>query len=111
MGLAVKVVDGFDEADAADLKEVVDVLAAGGEALDHAEHQPQVPGDELFPGGFVALMGAPEQRAGGLRVQSAQPRGVHAADLYFTLQNKTSLAGLVCPQGRSVYTWQIIPRR
>ena len=55
MGLAVEVVDGLDEADAAHLEQVVDALTPGGEALDHAEHQPEVPGDELLPGGLVPL--------------------------------------------------------
>ena len=69
MGVGVEVVDGLDEADAAHLEQVVDVLAPGGEALDHAEHQPQIPGDQLLPGGLVSLPDPEKQLTCALRGQ------------------------------------------
>ena len=45
----VKMVNCFDQSDAAHLKQVVKVFAAVGKALDNAQNQPQVPVDELFP--------------------------------------------------------------
>ena len=35
----VEVVDGFDQADAADLEQVIHIFIAGGKAFDDTEHQ------------------------------------------------------------------------
>ena len=40
----------LDQADAADLEQVVHAVAAALEALDHAEHQPQIGADEFLAG-------------------------------------------------------------
>ena len=40
--IQIKIVDGFDEADAADLKEIVHVFVVSRETLDHAQDKAQI---------------------------------------------------------------------
>ena len=56
-------VDGLDEADAPHLKQVVQIFPAVYEPLHHAEHQPQIPVDELLPG-FLVPLPHPFQKGG-----------------------------------------------
>src|SRR5699024_7728806 len=37
---SIKIVNGFDQADAADLKQIIRIFVASGETFDHAEYQP-----------------------------------------------------------------------
>jgi len=91
-GLAdVKVVDGLDETHAADLEEVVHVLAASGEFLDDGENEAEVPGDQLFAGGGVAVLCADQKLARLLVLQDGELRRVDAAYLHFALHPQTSL--------------------
>ena len=87
----VKGVDGLDEADHADLKEVVHVFAAAGEALHHREHEPEVAGYELLAGGLVPAPGLFQQGEGLPAFEYRQLRGIHPADLDFSLHQKTPL--------------------
>ena len=52
--VAVKIVDGFDKANTADLEQVVHRLAAPMKALDDREHEPEVAADQLFACRLVA---------------------------------------------------------
>ena len=52
----VKVVKRLDQPDTANLEQVIHVLRAVVEALEHAEHQPQVAANELLARGHVAAM-------------------------------------------------------
>ena len=93
MRLGVKIVDRLDETDAADLKQIVDVLPAGGKALDDAQHEPQIARDQLLAGGLVALPDAQQQRAGRSAVEYGELRGVDAANLYFSLHTAKTSSG------------------
>ena len=107
MRLGVEVVDGLDKTDAPDLKEIVDVLPAGGKALDDGQHEPQIARDQLFAGGLVALPDAQQQPARGGAVEHGEFRGVDAANLYLSLHIQQNLLWqtLVFPQRRSFYTF------
>ena len=45
----VKAVDGFDEANAADLEKIVHAFTAAGELLDHRQHQPEIARNQRLP--------------------------------------------------------------
>ena len=81
----VKVVDRLDEPDAPHLKEIVHVLPAPGEFLDHGEDEPQVPADELFPRVLIPGPGLCQKRLRFLAAEPRQARGIDAADLYLSL--------------------------
>ena len=51
----IKVVNGFDQSDTADLEQVVQVLFPVHKALHDAEHQFQVAADQLLPGAHIAV--------------------------------------------------------
>lgn len=70
MVLRVEIVDGLDQPDTADLKQVVRTLAAAGEFLDHGQHQPEVSCDELLARVTVAVLCTDEQRAAGIAAQN-----------------------------------------
>lgn len=57
----VKVGDGFNEADAAHLEQVIGIFTPFVEALNHGQHQPQVALDQFLPGVQVALSGPVKQ--------------------------------------------------
>ena len=62
----VEAVDRLDQADAADLDEVVELLAAVGVAAGKRADEGQVLLDQLLPGGEIALLVvAPKQRLVG----------------------------------------------
>ena len=84
----VKGVDGLDEADHADLKEIVHALAAARKLLHDREHEPQIARDELFARLAVAVSGAAQQRARLGGFQHRELRGVHAANLDLSLHKK-----------------------
>lgn len=56
MVFGVKIIDGLDQSDAADLKQVVHVLAAANEFLNHGQHQPEISGNELLACVGVAVL-------------------------------------------------------
>lgn len=62
MRLGVEVVDGLDETDAPDLKEIVDVLPPGGKALDDGQHEPQIARDQLFAADLSPCRDAQQRR-------------------------------------------------
>ena len=45
----IKIVDGLHKSDAADLKQIVHILASPREALDHGQHQAQISLNHLLP--------------------------------------------------------------
>ena len=45
----IKVIDRLDQADTADLEQIVNIFAARGKTLDHAENQTKIPLDILLP--------------------------------------------------------------
>ena len=59
--LHIEIVDGLDQADAAHLKQVVEILAAVDKALDNAQHQTQVSADELVARLHIALFDAAQK--------------------------------------------------
>ena len=81
----IEVGNGLYEADAAHLKQIVRVLPPAAEALDHGEHQPQIPLNELVPGGGVSGPGGPQKALGLLRGEDPEGAGADAADIYFSL--------------------------
>ena len=83
--LQIEGVDGLDEADAADLEEVVHALPAPGELLHHRQNEPQIAGDQLLPRRLVAGLGPLHQRAGLGAFEHRQLCGVDPADLNFRL--------------------------
>ena len=84
----VKIIDGLDQADAADLKQVVHVLTAADEFLDHGQHQPEVAGNELLACVSVAVLCADEQCPAGVTAQDLQLGRVDTADLDFSKHKK-----------------------
>lgn len=89
----IEIVHGLDEADAADLKQIVHVFAASGKALDHGQDEAEISGDELLPGGGVAGFRADQQGAGLVVFQHLEIRRVDAAYLHFALQFAVPLVG------------------
>ena len=81
----VEIVDGLDQPDAADLKEVVRVFAAACKALNDAEHQPEIAVNQLVARGLIAVPAAVQQLAHLVVPERLQFRGVHAADLDLAL--------------------------
>ena len=84
--LRVEIVDGLDQADAAHLKEVVHTLAPVVKALDHAEHEPEVPLYEFMASAGIARADFGKQLPHALVVQHGERRCIHAAD--FDLVNR-----------------------
>ena len=84
----VKIVDGLDQTDAADLKQIVHVLAAADEFLDYGQHQPEVAGNELLARVSVAVLCADEQCPAGVAAQDFQVGRVDTADLDFSKHKK-----------------------
>ena len=78
-------IDGLDQADAPHLKQVVQIFAALGEPLHHAEHQPQVAFHHLFPGCCITGVGAGQQLPFFGFGQHRQLCSVHAAQLHFVV--------------------------
>ena len=83
--IRVEVGDGLDQADAPHLEQVIGAFPPFVKTLDHAEYQPQIPLDELFPGLFIPSLGQTEQCVHFLVGQRLQPCGVDAADFYLSL--------------------------
>ena len=77
-----------DQTDAADLKQIVHVLAAADEFLDHGQHQPEVAGNELLACVSVAVLCADEQCPAGVAAQDFQVGRVDTADLDFSKHKK-----------------------
>ena len=78
-------IDGLDKPDAPHLKQVVQIFAALGEPLHHAEHQPQVAFHHLFPGCRITGVGAGQQFPLFGFGQHRQLCSVHAAQLHFVV--------------------------
>lgn len=91
----VKVVDGLDQPDTADLEQVIDVLAPAGEAVDDGQHQTQIALNEPLPRLTVAVPGACEQFLRLVVFQHRELRGVYAAYLYLTLHEENLLSDTV----------------
>ena len=88
MVFGVKMIDGLDQTDAADLKQVVYVFTAADEFLDHGQHQPEVAGNELLACVSVAVLCADEQCPAGVTAQDLQLGCVDTADLDFSKHKK-----------------------
>ena len=58
----IEIGDGFHQTDAAHLKQVVGAFSPLVKSLDHAQHQPQIAFNELFPGFFVPGLCQSQQR-------------------------------------------------
>ena len=78
-------IDGLDKPDAPHLKQIVQIFAALGEPLHHAEHQPQIALHHPLPRGGIA--GAhPGQKLPFFGLgQHRQLGRVHAAQLHFVV--------------------------
>ena len=92
----VKIVDGFDQADAADLEQIINVLLAACKALDNAEHQPEIAFDILFPGVLVSLLDPLKQRILFLAAQQGQLGSVDSADFHFIARHGPYLPTKLC---------------
>ena len=75
----VEVVQRLHQPDAPDLKEVIDVFAAPGKALDDGQYQPQVPLYELVARRLVAAMYQRVELLHPLRRENGQLAGVQPA--------------------------------
>ena len=77
----VKIVDGFDQTDHADLEQIINIFPSAGKALDHAEHQPQVAVDQLVPCFLAAgALDLPQQFDFFAFLEYCQLRGVDSGD-------------------------------
>ncbi len=81
----VKIVDSLDEANAPHLEQIVRVLPAAAEPLDHAEHQPQIAGNQLFSCVLVPGVAFHQQLPHFGAFEHLQAGGVHAAYFHFSL--------------------------
>ena len=90
----VEIVNGFDQTDAADLKQVVHIFITGGKPLDDAKNQPQIPFNEDLPGLFVPADDPLKQGVLLLVGQKRQLCGVHSTDFDFIHSHDSIL--LVC---------------
>ena len=88
MVFGVEIIDGLDQTDAADLKQVVYVFTAADEFLDHGQHQPEVAGNELLACVGVAVLCTDEQCPAGVAAQDLQVSRVDTADLDFSKHKK-----------------------
>ena len=100
--VGIKVADGLDEADAAHLEQVVGAFPPLVEALNHGQHQPEIPLDEGLSGPAVPLTAPAQQDVHLLWRQNPEACRVHAADLYFSLHGvpPCGLMESVFPGGR-----------
>ena len=85
----IKIVDGFDQSDTADLKKIVRVFAAVVKALDNPKHQSEIAADKFLSGRFVALFHSREERFLFLGCKCRKLRGIDSAD--FNLVHHESL--------------------
>lgn len=88
----VKVVDRFDQADAADLEQVVDVFIRIRKALDDAEDETEISLDVRFPGLFVPFGNLLEQCFFFLFAQERKFTRIYAAYFNFILCHVRYLA-------------------
>ena len=88
----VKMVDGLDETDTADLKQIVHILAAPDEFLEDGEHEPQIAAYQLVPRSTIAGLRLLQKRPRFLAFQHRQARRIHAAYLNLSLHSKTALS-------------------
>ena len=51
----IEIVDGFHQADASDLKQIIHALSPSGKALDDTENQAQISRNQLFSGLPISL--------------------------------------------------------
>ena len=93
--ITIKIVDGFDQTDAADLKQIVHRLAASVEALDDREHQTEISTDEFFPRCGIAVVRLSQQIGHLVCWDDGQGRGIDTADFHFALHDKSLLACLL----------------
>jgi hypothetical protein len=91
--IRVEVGDGLNQTNAAYLEQVIWAFAPFVETLDHAEHQPQITFNQLFPGVFVSGFGKAEKGVHFCMGQGLQARGVYTADLYFSLHGFPPIHG------------------
>ena len=82
----VEVVDGFNESDTADLKEVVRVFSAACKTLNDAENETQIALNQLFSCSFVSVSAALQKLLHLVVLQCLEFCGVHTADLYLALR-------------------------
>ena len=59
--VGIEVGNRLHEADAPHLKQIVGTFPPTGKPLDHAEHQPQIPLDQLLPCRFIPVTAAPQE--------------------------------------------------
>ena len=93
----VKIGDGLQKADAADLKQVVRVLPAAEKALDDRQHEAEIPLDEALARRLIPRLAAPQQLHHFVVFQRFQMRRVHAADLHLALHGSVSSGRFTVP--------------
>ena len=81
----VQVIQGLHEADAADLEEVINIFAAGGEALDDGEDEAEVALEEFIAGGLIAGMDEGEKLTHTFGGDDGEFRGIDAAEIDFAV--------------------------
>ena len=81
----IKIVDGFHQADAPDLKQVVRRFAATLKPLNNAEHQPQIAANQLIACLLVSGSGFFQKLVRLFSGEHRQSRCIHTADLNFCL--------------------------
>ena len=106
----IKIVYRFDQADAADLEQIVHIFIAGGETLDDAEYQAEIPFNVFFPGFLVSVFDPGKERLLFCRLEKRQLGGVHTADFHFSLchmhtmpfcRNDSNSSAIICMTGKS----------
>ena len=60
----VKIINGLDQADAADLEQIVSIFPPAHEFLNDRQHQAQVAFDQFLAGLLIAFLGAFQQSDG-----------------------------------------------
>ena len=86
----IEIVNGLDEPYAANLKQIVHAFTSPREPLDHRQHQPQIPLDQLFTGLPVPGLAAAEQLHGLTAFQDLQLCRVDPRNLHFPLHISAS---------------------
>ena len=79
----IKIVEGLDQSDTANLKQIIRIFSAVGESLDHAEYQSEISLNKLVARLLISRLNFFDHLHHFRFFVERQFRGIHTADFHF----------------------------